>query len=317
MIRASKELAIGALVLSGGLHMGGVFALYREPPAKVQGGAQASVAMLGNSFRDVTKGEMGEAPPDEDVVEDVQPEPLTQTQPLTTPQTPVETMQTLAPPAMTAPVKPLPQSAEPGLAIQPAPLTTLEPVPTQPTVMAALPEQDNPVLSSRPKTRPKSVEQEAAKRPDPKPAPKAKPKKQKATQEPKAKKKPASQGSKVKKREEQGAADGNNAAQANSGGKKTRKRKASNVGNASASNYPGLVLRKIKRQRRPKASRKARTTVSFKISASGGLSSARVARSSGDAKFDGAALNIIRRAAPFPKPPSGAKRSFSITIDSR
>ena len=57
-------------------------------------------------------------------------------------------------------------------------------------------------------------------------------------------------------------------------------------------------------------------TVSFAISASGSLRNALVARSSGKAPLDHAALAIIRRSAPF-SPPPGSERSYIITINFR
>ena len=57
-------------------------------------------------------------------------------------------------------------------------------------------------------------------------------------------------------------------------------------------------------------------TVSFAIGASGSLRNALVARSSGKAPLDHAALAIIRKAAPF-SPPPGSKQSYIITINFR
>ena len=57
-------------------------------------------------------------------------------------------------------------------------------------------------------------------------------------------------------------------------------------------------------------------TVSFAIGASGSLRNALVARSSGKAPLDHAALAIIRQAAPF-SPPPGSKQSYIITISFR
>src|SRR5262245_26007148 len=57
-------------------------------------------------------------------------------------------------------------------------------------------------------------------------------------------------------------------------------------------------------------------TVSFAIGASGSLRNALVARSSGKATLDRAALAIIRQAAPF-SPPPGPRQSYTITISFR
>jgi periplasmic protein TonB len=57
--------------------------------------------------------------------------------------------------------------------------------------------------------------------------------------------------------------------------------------------------------------------IAFTISASGGLGGVSVARSSGSAALDQAALTLIRKAAPFPKPPAGARRQYTIKIKGR
>jgi periplasmic protein TonB len=57
--------------------------------------------------------------------------------------------------------------------------------------------------------------------------------------------------------------------------------------------------------------------VSFAIGADGRLKSARVVRSSGNTQADKAALATVRRAAPFPKPPSGKPSVYAIQIGAR
>ena len=89
------------------------------------------------------------------------------------------------------------------------------------------------------------------------------------------------------------------------------------AGNAAASNYPGLVNRHLARIRKPSMNRRGVVRVSFAIAPSGGLSGISVARSSGSAQMDQAAATMIRRAAPFPKPPAGAQRSFTVNIEFR
>lgn len=92
---------------------------------------------------------------------------------------------------------------------------------------------------------------------------------------------------------------------------------ASAAGNAAASNYPGLVMRKLSRVARPRVASKGTAVISFSISGGGGLASVSVARSSGSAALDRAAVQMVRRAAPFPAPPPGAQRRFSINIKGR
>lgn len=91
----------------------------------------------------------------------------------------------------------------------------------------------------------------------------------------------------------------------------------SEVGNAAVSNYPGQVLRRIQRIPRPRVRSKGRAQVSFSISTNGGLASLRISRSSGSKKLDQAALRIVKKAAPFPKPPKGAQRAYSVFIESQ
>ena len=54
--------------------------------------------------------------------------------------------------------------------------------------------------------------------------------------------------------------------------------------------------------------------VAFSVTASGSAAGIRVARSSGHGVLDQAALGAVRRASPFPPPPPGAPRSFSVPM---
>lgn len=92
---------------------------------------------------------------------------------------------------------------------------------------------------------------------------------------------------------------------------------SSAAGNAKAANYSGQVLRAISRAKRGSLGTKRRVLVSFTIGGSGGLSAVSVSRSSGNTRADNAAISQVRRAAPFPAPPPGARRSFSVEIGDR
>ncbi|MEM1377022.1 MAG: TonB family protein [Pseudomonadota bacterium] len=92
---------------------------------------------------------------------------------------------------------------------------------------------------------------------------------------------------------------------------------ASGAGRAAVSNYPGKVRRDVARTRVRRAGGRGVAYVRFTVTASGGLGSARISRSSGNANVDRAALSHVRRAAPFPKPPAGAQRTFTIPIEFR
>ncbi|MCA0043962.1 TonB family protein [Celeribacter litoreus] len=89
------------------------------------------------------------------------------------------------------------------------------------------------------------------------------------------------------------------------------------AGNAAASNYPGEVMRVLSRGPRPSVSVRASAFVSFRIAGSGALEQVGISRSSGSASLDRAALQMVERAAPFPAPPTGAQRSFSVEIKGR
>lgn len=98
--------------------------------------------------------------------------------------------------------------------------------------------------------------------------------------------------------------------------------KSSAAGNAAVSNYPGKVAAKLRRALRYPAEAKRQklrgvVQVSFVVSASGGVGSIRLAASSGSPVLDKAALEAVRRAAPFPAIPANAGRSswrFSVPL---
>ncbi|WP_223478151.1 TonB family protein [Oricola indica] len=113
-----------------------------------------------------------------------------------------------------------------------------------------------------------------------------------------------------------GNTSGKTSSKAKSGGMKSGG-KAKNSGNALATNYPGKVYAKIRRTRQKRAGGRGVTKIRFSISTSGGLASIRVAASSGSGSVDQVALDHIRRAAPFPPPPSGAQRQFVIPVEVR
>lgn len=172
---------------------------------------------------------------------------------------------------------------EPVPAAKPVPIETVKPLETPPP---------KPVRAT-----PRRVVKA-----DPEPKPKPTPPVQKA----------ARQG--AQKEERTGTATGKARAQAASKGAEGRQQSA---GNAKSSNYRGLVMRKLSRARRPKATRGRVARVSFTISTSGGLSRVAVAQGSGSAAYDRKAVQLVKRAAPFPKPPAGVTRDFVVAIKSQ
>ncbi|EET47109.1 TonB family protein [Thalassobium sp. R2A62] len=85
----------------------------------------------------------------------------------------------------------------------------------------------------------------------------------------------------------------------------------------AVANYPNQVVRRISNVRREGTRARGVAVVSFRIGGSGQLVAVSIARSSGNADLDRIAINHIRRAAPFPAPPSGAQTSFSFEFQGR
>ncbi|MDC9823364.1 TonB family protein [Devosia sp. ZB163] len=112
-----------------------------------------------------------------------------------------------------------------------------------------------------------------------------------------------------------GAADADNAASKKSGGGQGKK---DDGGSAAASKYPGLVEAKVVRAAKyPKKAKgdDGEALVSFVVGASGKLVQVALARSSGNAALDDAAIAAVNRAAPFPPIPEAAGRSsWSFTV---
>lgn len=136
------------------------------------------------------------------------------------------------------------------------------------------------------------------------------------------KKKTSQKGNKGKNKRssKKGRADGAASGDAKSAGKSKKSEKKGVSGNADTSNYPGKVRRKLHRALRyPKKARSAKlrgtTHVRFSVGPSGRVGVAGIARSSGSAVLDAAALATVRRAAPFPKiPRSSGRKSWSFTV---
>lgn len=309
-----------ALAASFGLHLAG-FTMMPSTEVQVAGGAEMQLAMLGNSFVDMSEGAVSPVPTER------MAERIDETEPVQTPPPQVQKPVTLSAPPITPqvslsavsvvenrsnPVVPLltvPAPASVSAALQPPVETTLA-VPKPKAVLApAKPletlKAEAPVAvqkavpeARRPDARPKP----AAARPKP-PAPK---RVQTATAAPKP------QGSQAARK---GQADGSRAGKAASRSRQGSRSAA--AGNAAVSNYPGLVMRKISRIRKERAGARGKATVGFKVSASGAATSVRILRSSGSARVDRTAVRHIQRASPFARPPKGARRSFSVVFVSK
>jgi len=85
---------------------------------------------------------------------------------------------------------------------------------------------------------------------------------------------------------------------------------------ASLANYDGLVSAHLRRHQ--SAARSNGVTgsgaVTFSLSGSGSVTSARIARGTGAAVLDQEILAMVRRASPFPAPPDGQPKSFTVPL---
>jgi protein TonB len=84
-------------------------------------------------------------------------------------------------------------------------------------------------------------------------------------------------------------------------------------------NYRGLVAAHLNRHKQfPEAARRrgaqGATVITFGIDASGKVTSVAVVRSSGNAGLDEAAQAMVRRASPFPAPPSRQPMTFNVPV---
>lgn len=84
--------------------------------------------------------------------------------------------------------------------------------------------------------------------------------------------------------------------------------------------YAARVRARVASNKPSSAGKRGTAVVSFGVTRGGGLAYARLARSSGNAALDQAAVSAVRRAAPFPAPPAGASASqlsFSVPFHFR
>ncbi|WP_052161471.1 TonB family protein [Hoeflea sp. BAL378] len=327
-----------------------------EPEGEIAGGAATSELIIGTAFDDsLMAGEPGDVLDPVDAVAETQPVAAEAVETTDTDAQVADTaVAPVAPDHLpsetviaheTGPVPP-----EQALAVEPAPALALagpdatstaqpetlnatpviEALPAQSQELAALPppREIEPAAEPAPDValpdtiplpvpRPEPPQAATAKPKPPAPAPKkaakTEPRKAKADRETRrAASKPAKTGD-----------GGKQAATASrsSSGTAAAKRSAA-AGNAAVSNYPGKIASKLRRSLRyPREARRqgirGDVVVSFVVTGNGGVSSIRIARSSGSPVLDGAAADAVRRAAPFPPIPADAGRSswpFSVPL---
>ena len=351
MIATSRAAKLLALICAVAAHAAVALALFDEEQVLIEGGGAVQEARLGASFADMASGRLSpteaEAP-----AEPVPPEPVPEES--ADPVEPAEPVQapTLEPAlteraerTVTAEVPERAEAAPADRATpeQAAPAEVVETETAQPEqALAALaPELPQAVLPARPapSATPDTAEPapvaaaEAARAEPAEPAepeetlvdtergsgavtesPRPPPRREVAERrEPQRQPPPSARGN-ADQDATAGAATGRQQADAVRQGTRARPAEA---GNAAASNYPGLVSRQLARVRKPAMSRRGATRVAFTVSGAGGLAALSVAQSSGAQRIDQAALDLVRRAAPFPAPPPGARRDFAVLIEFR
>ena len=95
------------------------------------------------------------------------------------------------------------------------------------------------------------------------------------------------------------------------------------VGRSDAdTNYRGLVAAHLSRHKQfPAAARdrgaQGSPSVAFSLDGAGRVTAARLARGSGIAELDQEVVAMVRRASPFPAPPSGRPTSFTVPVNFR
>jgi len=283
-----------------------------------EAGEAVSVVILGDS--DADQASAGnpdlevEPKPEEVVAENVQPETVQPTEVQPTEVTP-ETVEAVEP----QPVQPAQEvtrvspetvtAAEPEVltANVPAEASVVQPMATQvpeevkPAETAeALPEPIQPEEAPTPIAKPKAVQPvekpEVAKKEPPK----------------KVVKKVAGSQGQNKQDSRRGASDGSESA--NSDRNSQAASNNSGIGTAEKANYAGKVRSRIRRAIRTPRGIEGNVMITFAVSGSGGLSSARVSQGSGDPKVDQFALDAVRRAAPFSPPPGGQAMVMTVPI---
>lgn len=281
MGKTSKLAKAAALTTALAAHSALAFVGLPKEQASIEGAGGSAEVKLGSSFEDLVTGTLTA----ETVTEamPVQPDIATSRPVEATPLAPAQ--------------QPVTAAIQPALPALDADAVVAAPVPQK--TLTATDETVEPVVRSlRPK--PRVTKAVAQKQPTPN-----KPKTttaKKAIPEPKGN---------ATKSAIAGKAAGTDTGKAKSSGTGTKKAAA---GNAAKSNYDGVVMRKIARTKLKEVKTNGTVTVSFKINSKGGITSISITKPSGSPALDRAAIKQIKRAAPFPKPPAGARQTFNIQI---
>lgn len=133
---------------------------------------------------------------------------------------------------------------------------------------------------------------------------------------PTKKKKQQSKKTQKKKKKQSRASKRGNSRKGSAGAKRGGGGK-SKASAGAVNRYASRVRARILSRRPGSGGRRGTAVIAFQVSTSGGLSWARISRSSGSGALDQKALGSVRRASPFPRPPAGSRASqlrFSISF---
>lgn len=342
-MRNHRALRISvAIVSSLGVHFAAAMvAAPSAPPVMVEGGATAEIAMLGSSFEDLLQGSDRLAPAEPAPAKPAETRPVDEDEAakpvdaeLARPDETAQPEQAVVKPvayrAGTTPVAPEVLTGTVPVTIQPAEKT--EAAKTKETqTRSVAPEEAEPakavetatltpshaagIVRAEPETQSIPVPMARPLQPDDKSnLAKAREAQQRKNAE-RTQVANVARGN-ADRNASAGSAQGRAESKAKSGGSENGG-KAKKAGNAKASNYPGKVYSKIRRTRQKRAGGTGVARVRFSIATNGALASVRIAGSSGSSSVDSVAVDHIRRSAPFPPPPAGAKRQFVIPVEVR
>ncbi|GFE64684.1 cell envelope integrity protein TolA [Litoreibacter roseus] len=310
MIATSRWIAGLALIAAAVLHLAGLVRMDFAADIEIAGGqVGATQASLGNAFADMAEGTLTRV----EATEINQPLVVEQMAKQQDVQKITETVSALpeAKPVSDGTVTMVPSAtdtaATPNLTTL-APMRPMQTTPIAPTAPVGILQAEDPTETEVSKSlRPKPRKREFVERNAMSDKPPTPDRARRADATP--------QGNEAQTNARAGQSDG--VTSTPHAQRTTGSPRSTQEGNAAASNYPGQVMSRIQRVRRPSLRTRGTATIAFRIATNGGLSAISLVSSSGSAELDRVALQIIQRAAPFPIPPKGAQRSFSIPIKGR
>ncbi len=339
---------ICSLIFHAALATALIVAFPKAPEEAIEEAGEAvSVVMYGNSDVDQTAAGETETTVQEEIIpEAVEPDTIQPTETQTAEVQP-ETVQpaALAPAETQDPVQPAPAqdvtrvspetaaAVEPEILVsevpaeesvvqpmstvvpeQPTPVDTVssevQPAEVQPVETATVPEEVKPVETAEIQPEPEQPQEVVTPAPKPKPTVQEKPKPVEKKRPPK---KTAGSRGEGQQDSQRGVAEGTSQAQSDSNSRAAGNN--SGIGTAATANYTGKVRSRIRRAIRQPRGVQGSVVVTFSVSGSGSLTSARVSRGSGVPEIDQLALDAVRRAAPFSPPPGGQSMTMSAPIE--